>query len=88
MSLRFGYCYLKGIGSRRIYVLFLLTLFQMLLSSMGKGPVYHGNCDLFRGKAGSRTSRVLKLDNHYTLSADWFSSGEGVSAKWSISWHL
>ena len=29
-------------------MLFLLTFFQMLLSFMGKGPLYHGNCDFER----------------------------------------
>lgn len=51
-SLRFGYCCLKIRDPER-FILFLLILFQMLLSFMGKGLVFHGNCDLFRGNAGN-----------------------------------
>lgn len=53
-SMRFGYCCLKKIRDpERFIILFLFIPFQMLLSFMGKGLVFHGNCDLFRGNAGS-----------------------------------
>lgn len=53
---------------------------QKLSSLQRKGPVNLGLC-------GSWTSRSQKIDNHYALSASWFPSGQGASAKWGISWH-
>uniref|UniRef100_A0A8C9IG44 Ubinuclein 1 n=1 Tax=Piliocolobus tephrosceles TaxID=591936 RepID=A0A8C9IG44_9PRIM len=59
--------------SRRVY--------QVLLSFTGKGLLYHGNCDRFRGKAchlglgGIRTCRSPRMDTHCALSAAWCSSG-------------
>lgn len=56
IPLKFAYYCLKGIRDPERLVLIFLILFQMLLSFMGKGLVYHGNCDPFRGKA--RQTRV------------------------------
>ncbi|XP_054236168.1 ubinuclein-1 isoform X6 [Homo sapiens] len=57
------------------------TSLSVLLSFMGKGLLYHGNCDRFRGKAchlglgGIRTCRSPRMYTHCALSAAWCSSG-------------
>ncbi|XP_047289996.1 ubinuclein-1 isoform X6 [Homo sapiens] len=57
------------------------TSLSVLLSFTGKGLLYHGNCDRFRGKAchlglgGIRTCRSPRMYTHCALSAAWCSSG-------------
>ncbi|KAL4685969.1 hypothetical protein H8959_001566 [Pygathrix nigripes] len=61
--------------------LVISTVEIVLLSFTGKGLLYHGNCDRFRGKAchlslgGIRTCRSPRMDTHCALSAAWCSSG-------------
>lgn len=70
-----------------------MALATVLLSFTGKGLLYHGNCDRFRGKAchlglGGINVQVSQ-DGHSLrpfccLVFFWRS----VSSQWSASWHF